>query len=112
MRDGRVVKNRREAGVEDGIARSQLESGVLCLGSAQVDVIERPDGTLIHGKNAGQLIEAEPHQRKSAAEGGEWLAKDRILMALQLCEEDGDGLIAGLFDAARCNQLVGQNVGL
>src|SRR5258707_1579586 len=82
MRDGRVVKNRREAGVEDGIARSQLESGVLCLGSAQVDVIEPPDGTLIHGKNAGHLIEAEPHQRKSAAEGGEWLAKDRILLAL------------------------------
>src|SRR5713101_8110749 len=82
LRDGRIVKNRREAGVQDGIARSQFKSGFLLLGSAQVDVIERPDGTLIHGEHAGQVIEAEPHQRESAAEGGEGLAKDRILLAL------------------------------
>ncbi len=35
LRDRRIVINRSEAGVEDGITRSQLKSGVLLLGSAQ-----------------------------------------------------------------------------
>src|SRR6266849_4362302 len=104
--DGRIVKNRSEAGVQDGIARSQFKSCFLLLGGAQVDVIERLDGTLIHGKYGGQLIETKSHQREPAAEGCERLAEDRILLALQLCEKGGDGLIAGLVDAAGGNQLV------
>src|ERR1700687_4896586 len=106
LRDGGIVKNWREAGVEDGIARPQFKSGFLLLGSAQVDVIERPDGTLIHRKRGGQLIEAKSHQREPAAEGRERLAEDGILLALQLCEKGGDGLIAGLVDTARGNELV------
>jgi hypothetical protein len=39
-RDGRIVINRRKTGVEDGIALSQLESGVLLLGGTQLDVLE------------------------------------------------------------------------
>src|ERR1019366_6586102 len=61
-RDGGTVINRRKTGVEDGIALSQLKSGVLFLGGPQVDVLELLYGTGIHGKRGGQLIQAEPHQ--------------------------------------------------
>src|ERR1700682_2974361 len=100
LSDRRIIKNRRKAGVEDGVARSQFKSGFLLLRGAQVDVIERPDGTLIHGKYAGQLIEAKSHQREPAAEGRDRLAEDGILLALQLCEKSSKGLIAGLVDAS------------
>src|SRR5580658_375301 len=96
LSDSRVVVNWRKAGVEDGIPRSQFESGILFLGRPQGDVIQLPDRTLVHGKRGGQLIEAKSHQREAAAEGCEWLTEDRILLALQLCEESRDGLIAGL----------------
>src|SRR5271169_2158313 len=108
LRDGRIVIDRSKAGVEDGITRSQLERGVFLLGSAQSHVLELPDRTLVHGKRGGQMIEAKSHEREAAAEGCERLTEDRILLALQLCEQGANGLIAGLVDAARGNQLVDQ----
>ena len=46
-------------------------------------------GTLVHGKDGGQMIEAEAHEGKPAAEGCDGLAEDGILLALQLREQAG-----------------------
>ena len=96
LRDGGIADTQPITGVEDGIARAQLESGFLFLGSAQLDVIELLHGTLVHGKSGGQLIEAQPHKCESASEGGEWLVEKRTLLALQLCQKSGDGFTAGV----------------
>ncbi len=71
-------------------------------------MIELPDRTFIHGKHGRQLIEAQSHQREAPAEGRQRLAEDRILLALQLRQQSGDGLAAGLVDAAGGNQLIDQ----
>src|ERR1700739_1270474 len=75
LRDGGVVVNGRKAGIENGVARAELDGRFLRLGRANGHVLERAHRTLVHGERGPQLIEAQAHERKPAAKGDQRLAE-------------------------------------
>ena len=74
-------------------------------------MVECPHPSLIQGKLATQLIEADARQRLATAKCRQGLAEDRVLLALlilQLREQSRDSRGVGLIDAAACYQLIDQ----
>jgi hypothetical protein len=71
-------------------------------------VIQSFHTTLVERKFRAELVEADASERLAPAKSRKWLAENRILLALQLCEQSGNTLRIRLVDSTTRNQLIYQ----
>ena len=72
--NGRVIKNRRKARIQNRKSRPDFKRRILAVRRAQCHVLKCSNGTLAQGERRAQLIHREAKQGDTSAKRCEWLA--------------------------------------
>src|SRR5690349_2391487 len=84
LRDLRRVVDRGVAGILNRIAGPEMEGRISALSGTHRHIFQTANPRFVERELRAQLVETESHERQSAAECGERLAEDGILLASQL----------------------------